>query len=171
MGRVTFVIGGARSGKSAFALSSASRVSGSKVYIATAQAYDREMEERIAKHRKERGSGWETHEEPVRLGEAVRTALPFHDAMIIDCLTLWLSNLMCADADIGEAVDDFIAALSPREGDARVFIVSNEVGMGIVPDNELARRFRDAAGRLNQRVAEVADEVFLVTAGIPVKIK
>lgn len=169
--QIVFIIGGARSGKSSFALASASRAPGSKAYIATAQAHDREMEERIAKHRKERGTEWETYEEPLCLGEALRSALPTHRAVLIDCLTLWLSNLMGAEGNMEEEIEDFLDVLRVRDGEAGVFVVSNEVGMGIVPDNELARRFRDAAGRLNQRVADVADEVFLVVAGIPVKIK
>ena len=171
MGGVVFVFGGARSGKSAFALARASAMEGRKVYVATAQALDTEMEERIAKHRRERGSGWETIEEPLHLGRAVRGLAQTHDVAIIDCLTLWLSNLMGAGLPIEEAQEDLVQSFRSLTGSTRLFVVSNEVGMGIVPENEMARQFRDMAGRLNQRVAEEADECFLVAAGIPLKIK
>jgi adenosylcobinamide kinase / adenosylcobinamide-phosphate guanylyltransferase len=171
MAKVVFVIGGARSGKSAFALSQATDLEGRKVYVATAQAFDAEMVDRIEKHKKERGNDWETLEEPIRLGNAVRKVSGSHDVVIIDCLTIWLSNLLCSEGDIGAASLEFLDALRGLQGSSRFFIVSNEVGMGIVPENALARQFRDVAGRMNQHVALIADEVFLVTAGIPVKIK
>lgn len=170
-GRVVFVTGGTRSGKSSFALDEASRTRGRKVFVATAQAFDTEMEERIRKHKHERGSDWETHEEPIDLASAVRSVSRTHDVAVIDCLTLWLSNLLGAEGEIEKAQDDFIESLRNVEKGMHLFIVSNEVGMGIVPENAMARRFRDMAGRLNQRVAEVASEVFFVVAGIPVKIK
>jgi adenosylcobinamide kinase/adenosylcobinamide-phosphate guanylyltransferase len=171
MGGIVFVIGGARSGKSAFALDRASRVPGSKVFVATAQAFDREMEQRIDNHRRERGTEWKTHEEPVLLGQALKTVSVDFPVVLVDCLTLWLSNLMCLNAEINEGIENVISALSGSRNSTQFFIVANEVGMGIVPDNEMARNFRDLAGRLNQRVAEIADEVFLMAAGIPVKIK
>ena len=171
MSSIVFVFGGARSGKSAFALARASAMAGKKVYVATAQAHDAEMTDRIDKHKRERGSQWETLEEPVLLGRAVRSVSLTHDIAIIDCLTLWLSNLLAAGDSFEKAEEDFIDALRCLDHMERLFIVSNEVGMGIVPENVLARQFRDMAGRLHQRVAGVADEVFLVAAGIPVKIK
>ena len=171
MGSVVFVFGGTRSGKSAFALTQASAMQGKKIYVATAQALDQEMEERIARHRHERGSNWETLEEPLHLGRAVRGLAQTHDVAIIDCLTLWLSNILGAGLSVEETQEDFVESLRTLTGSTRIFVVSNEVGMGIVPENEMARQFRDMAGRLNQRVAGVADECFLVAAGIPLKIK
>jgi adenosylcobinamide kinase / adenosylcobinamide-phosphate guanylyltransferase len=171
MKRITFVIGGARSGKSAFALGRASQLPGPKVYIATAQPLDAEMDERIDKHRKERGSAWETVEEPIHLGQAVEMVSHTYDVALIDCLTLWLSNLLCATMDMERAEAEFLDQCRALDGNIHLFIVANEVGMGIVPENEMARKFRDVAGRMNQRVAAMADEVFLVAAGIPVKIK
>ena len=171
MAKVVFVIGGTRSGKSAFALSQATELEGRKVYIATAQAFDAEMIGRIEKHKKERGNDWETMEEPIHLGDAVRKGMASHDVVIIDCLTIWLSNLFCARGDIRATSDEFLDALRSLRGSSRLFIVSNEVGMGIVPENALAREFRDVAGKMNQNVAQIADEVFLVAAGIPVRIK
>ena len=163
--------GGARSGKSSFALSEASRLAGRKVYVATGQALDAEMEERIRTHREERPSDWETLEEPIDLACALKSVSQTHDIAVIDCLTLWLSNLFCAEKNFDEALDAFIDSLRGLDGRMRLFIVSNEVGAGIVPENAVARSFRDRAGRLNRRVAEVASEVFFVVAGIPMKIK
>ncbi len=173
MGKVVFIIGGSRSGKTAFALAKAreASVGSSRVYIATAQPLDAEMEERIEKHRRERGSTWATCEEPLYLGRAVRAASGAHAVAVIDCLTLWLSNLLCSTLDAAAAQDDFIDSLASAGLTLDVFVVSNEVGMGIVPDNEMARQFRDMAGRLHQRLAGLADEVYLMAAGIPVKIK
>jgi adenosylcobinamide kinase/adenosylcobinamide-phosphate guanylyltransferase len=172
MGRIVFVIGGTRSGKSGFALSSANAVKGHKVYLATAQAYDTEMTERIEKHKEERGAEWVTHEEPLHLGHAILEVSAIHDVVVIDCLTIWLSNLLCDAADSEKEEAEFLDSLRSIEVTAtNLFIVSSEVGMGIVPENELARKFRDMAGKLNQRVAQIANEVFLVVAGIPLKIK
>ncbi len=173
MSKVVFVIGGSRSGKTAFALLKAQEASieSSRVYIATAQPLDAEMEERIEKHRRERGSAWATCEEPLYLGRAVRAACGSYAVAVVDCLTLWLSNLLCSNLDAEEAQDDFIDSLAASGPTLDIFVVSNEVGMGIVPENEMARRFRDMVGRLHQRVAGLADEVYLMAAGIPVKIK
>jgi adenosylcobinamide kinase/adenosylcobinamide-phosphate guanylyltransferase len=173
MSNVVFVIGGSRSGKTAFALGKAQEAAGvgSRVYIATAQPLDPEMEDRIEKHRRERGSAWATCEEPLHLGSAVRAASRSYTVAVIDCLTLWLSNLLCGNLDVEEAQDDFIDSLRTPGRLLHIFVVSNEVGMGIVPENDMARRFRDMAGRLHQRLAGLADEVYLMVAGIPVKIK
>ncbi|MEW5745566.1 MAG: bifunctional adenosylcobinamide kinase/adenosylcobinamide-phosphate guanylyltransferase [Nitrospirota bacterium] len=168
---VTFVIGGARSGKSGFALQKASAAAGSKAYIATAQALDDEMRERIARHQQERTDAWTTIEEPLNLAASLTSARGAHSVLLVDCLTLWVSNLLVSEiGNIEERTDEFIAALEGSNGCA-VYVVANEVGLGIVPDNLLARRFRDLAGALNQKVAAVAGEVFLVTAGIPLRIK
>ncbi len=170
-GRTVFILGGARSGKSGFAVGNASAQMGKKAYIATAQAFDREMEERIVLHRKERSGEWDTFEEPLHVPSLIREITNTHDVILLDCLTLWVSNLLLTDDRLLERYcEDFTATLAGYNR-SHLFIVSNEVGMGIVPDNPLSRRFRDCAGYLNQRVAHVADEVYLVAAGIPLKIK
>jgi len=170
-GRIIFVVGGAKSGKSGFALRNASSRAGKKAYIATAQAFDREMEEKIALHKRERSGEWETFEEPIHIPALIRELTQTHDVILLDCLTLWLSNLLLADERLlWKYCDEFIAALTGHKR-SYLAIVSNEVGMGIVPDNALSRIFRDSAGHLNQRVAHIADEAYLVAAGIPLKIK
>lgn len=174
--KVTFIIGGARSGKSAFALSEANKFTGQKAYIATAQALDEEMRERVEKHKKQRGGEWDTYEEPVKVADVLQGIKDKYNVVIIDCLTLWLSNLMCNGHDVEKGIESLCSSLStiyclPAGKAGSLFTVSNEVGTGIVPDNELARKFRDFAGILNQKVAAIADDVYLVTAGIPVKIK
>jgi adenosylcobinamide kinase/adenosylcobinamide-phosphate guanylyltransferase len=171
MGRVVFVTGGTRSGKSAIALSRAGELPGRKAYVATAQAYDGEMAERIRMHKRERGPEWETYEEPVHLGMRVREVSANHEVIIIDCLTIWLSNLLCGADDVEREEGDLLDSLRALDSRVHLFIVSNEVGMGIVPENELARKFRDVAGKLNQQVAQIADEAFFVVAGLPMKIK
>ena len=168
-GRLIFVIGGARSGKSGFALSRASAHAGTKAYIATAQALDDEMRERIEKHRNERGGEWKTLEEPLRLADLVKDAGSAYDVLLIDCLTLWVSNLLLAGKEENAETESLQSSL--RNCSATIYLVSNEVGMGIVPDNAPARKFRDVAGHLNQEIAGIADEVYLVTAGIPLKLK
>ena len=158
--------GGSRSGKSRFALELA-RAEGSRLaFIATAQMLDSEMGDRIEFHRRERGPLFTTFEEPFDLAQTIRRA-PDFDAIVVDCLTLWVSNLMLAGRDIPhqEVVD------AARSATASVIFVTNEVGCGIVPDNELARRFRDQAGSLNQRIAAAADAVYWMAFGIPLKVK
>lgn len=166
---ITFIIGGARSGKSRFALQKASLQSIRKMYIATAQPLDDEMRERIERHRQERSDEWMVSEEPVNVASLIKDSHNKYDIILIDCLTLWLSNLIQTGLDIEPEIESLIKALGDCQ--SSLFIVSNEVGFGIVPDNALSRRFRDMSGLLNQRVAEIADEVYLVTAGIPLKIK
>ncbi|MCI0469563.1 MAG: bifunctional adenosylcobinamide kinase/adenosylcobinamide-phosphate guanylyltransferase [Nitrospirae bacterium] len=166
---MTFVTGGARSGKSKFALEKASACHGKKAYIATAQAFDDEMKARIERHKKERSCDWETFEEPLNIVALIKDIGSRYDVILLDCLTLWLSNMMLAGKDIEAEIESFTSAIINNR--SSFFIVSNEVGMGIVPDNELSRRFRDWAGYLNQRVAKAADEVYLVTVGLPLKIK
>ena len=166
---ITLVIGGARSGKSGFALSGASAVNGNKAYVATAQAFDEEMKERIEKHRRERSSDWQTFEEPLALSGLLNKIGTEYDAIIVDCLTLWLSNQMMKNRDVMPEFEKFLSSIKSCRG--HIFLVSNEVGMGIVPGDAMSRRFRDLAGTINRRMAETADTVFLVTAGIPLKIK
>jgi adenosylcobinamide kinase / adenosylcobinamide-phosphate guanylyltransferase len=166
---ITFVFGGARSGKSSFALKSASEMEGRKAYIATAQALDDEMKERIEKHKQERSSAWDTFEEPLHIPALLGGMTGKYGAVVIDCLTLWLSNLMHHGSDIEAEMEALIA--SARSCDAPLFVISNEVGLGIVPENRMARIFRDYAGVMNRRVASASDNVYLLAAGIPVKIK
>ncbi|MBC8414257.1 MAG: bifunctional adenosylcobinamide kinase/adenosylcobinamide-phosphate guanylyltransferase [Nitrospira sp.] len=174
--KIIFVTGGARSGKSAFALKSANAVSGLKLYIATAEELDAEMKDRVQRHRKERGHDWDTREEPLNIVGILPEVMDQYGAVLLDCLTLWLSNVMLQE-DKGSPVDYYIDKLVAQlkslrdSGTGTLLIVSNEVGMGIVPENKLARRFRDYAGTLNQRIAELANEVYMVISGIPVKIK
>jgi len=164
-----FVIGGARSGKSRYAQGRAEATGLSPLFIATAQAYDDEMRERIERHRADRGPQWRTVEAPVDLAGALRA----HDApdrvLLVDCLTLWVTNLMLGGQDVADATEDLARALNDARG--AVILVANEVGLGIVPDNALARRFRDAAGIVNQKIAAVANEVQLLAAGLPLCLK
>lgn len=172
--KIVFITGGARSGKSSFALREAEKIKGHKAYIATAQALDDEMKERIRKHKDERNADWDTFEEAFKIPEIISDADTKYSVVVLDCLTLWLSNLICGDMDCSRKIDDLIAVLENFKlitHNSKLIIVSNEVGMGIVPENELARRFRDMAGFINQKAAAIADEVYLVAAGIPIKIK
>jgi adenosylcobinamide kinase/adenosylcobinamide-phosphate guanylyltransferase len=166
---LTFVLGGARSGKSAYALREAERLGGRPVMVATAQALDAEMTERIARHRAERGAAWATVEAPLELEDAVRSLRP-RDVAVVDCLTLWLSNLMHIEADVAERTEALVAALHASPAD-HVILISNEVGQGIVPDNALARRFRDEAGWMHQAVASACDRMVFVQAGITQVLK
>ncbi|MEX0953940.1 MAG: bifunctional adenosylcobinamide kinase/adenosylcobinamide-phosphate guanylyltransferase [Rhizobiaceae bacterium] len=165
---LTFVLGGARSGKSAHAEALIEMHPAPWHYIATAQAFDDEMAERIALHRDRRGGDWRTVEAPHDLAEALG-AVPEGKAVLVDCLTLWLSNRMLAEADVESECAELAEVLSHPRGSW--VVVSNEVGLGIVPDNALARRFRDEAGRLNGHIAAAADEVIFMVAGLPMKVK
>ncbi len=166
-GRIRLVLGGARSGKSRHAQVLAEAAPAPHLFVATAQAFDAEMAGRIARHRADRGAGWRTVEAPYDLAAAIGAAQG--GTVLVDCLTLWTSNLLLGDADLDAATDALLAALADTP--AHVVLVSNEVGWGIVPDNALARRFRDVAGRVNQRVAAAADRVDLVVAGIAMHLK
>ena len=166
--RVTLVLGGARSGKSRYAEDLIAAFPPPWTYIATADAFDAEMTERIAEHKKRRGDSWRTVDAPRDLPDAIRANRPAMP-ILADCLTLWLSNLMLAEQDIEAETNKLDDALAARR--APTILVANEVGFGIVPENALARRFRDLHGRLNQRVAARADRVVLVVAGIPLVIK
>jgi len=163
------VLGGARSGKSRYAQARAEAIDADLVFIATAQPFDAEMTERIARHRADRGTRWTTVEAPVELAAAIRAECREDRVLLIDCLTLWASNLLLAERDIPAATDELIAAIDDAAGP--LILVSNEVGLGIVPDNPLARRFRDEAGRVNQQVAAAVDEAMFVAAGLPLRLK
>ena len=165
--QLTLVLGGARSGKSRHAEGLVTATAPPWVYVATAQALDAEMAERIGQHRARRGAGWQAVEAPHDLAAAIDAAAA--GALLVDCLTLWLTNRMLAEADIEAETAGLEAALSRRKGPT--VLVSNEVGSGIVPDNALARRFADLQGRLNQRIAARADRVVLVVAGLPLIVK
>ncbi|WP_024513668.1 bifunctional adenosylcobinamide kinase/adenosylcobinamide-phosphate guanylyltransferase [Bradyrhizobium sp. Tv2a-2] len=162
------VTGGARSGKSTRAETRAQDFAGRPVYIATAEGFDHEMRERIAKHRARRGNEWIEHETPLELVAALN-ATDGGGARLVDCLTLWLSNLMHEGRDWTKEAAALVEALKAQR--SPVVLVTNEVGSGIVPDNALAREFRDAAGFLNQMIARAADEVELVVAGLPMRVK
>jgi adenosylcobinamide kinase/adenosylcobinamide-phosphate guanylyltransferase len=166
-GHLTLVLGGARSGKSFHAEALVTAVPGPWRYIATAQAFDDEMRARIAAHRVARAPGWVTVEAPVDLADALAAA--GGAPVLVDCLTLWLTNLMIGGHDVAAAQAALAAALAAR--DAATVLVSNEVGLGIVPDNALARAFRDAAGHLHQRLAAQADSVLFMVAGLPMRVK
>ena len=169
-GMKILALGGARSGKTAFAETEALRLSGNMrpVYLATGQAFDAEMEERISRHRKLRQDRFDTVEEPLDIASVIRTH-GANDVILIDSIGTWITNLMLADRDRPGAFDDLIAALDDTR--ASVILVSDETGLGIVPENRMARDFRDDIGLLNQRVAAMADKVVLMVAGLPMMLK
>lgn len=160
---IHLVTGGARAGKSRFVVNEVA--DGPVCFVATAEALDAEMGERIVRHRAERPAEWSTIEAPVELPQAIVAAPP--GAVIVDCLTMWVSNLLLRERPL--PLDELVEALLAREGEA--WVVTNEVGLGIVPDNPLARRYRDELGRCNQRVAAVADRVSLLVAGLPLRLR
>lgn len=172
MAKTIFITGGARSGKSRLAESLAEGFGQPLCYIATGESRDAEMAERIAIHRARRGDGWQTVEEPLRLADAVGEADGRYRAVLVDCVTLWLTNLLLASNDPDAALERVqeLAGLLP-ELTTPLLLVSNEVGMGIVPDNALARSFRDLAGRSNQLLAAAADEVYVTFSGMPLRLK
>ncbi len=167
------VLGGARSGKTRHALDAAAATALACVYVATGTAGDAEMAERIARHRAERGAGWTTLECPLALAAVIAEEARPNRVLLVDCLTLWISNLMFAEPGVEADIEAATAGLVDALGEARgpVILVSNEVGLGIVPDNALARRFRDHQGRVNQAVAQVAERVTFVAAGLPLRLK
>ena len=166
---VTLVLGGARSGKSRHAEALVESRPGTCVYLATAQAGDAEMAARIAAHRARRGPRWTTVEEPLELAGALAAAAGPERAVLVDCLTLWLSNLLDAGRDVAAETEALLDALPGLAGP--VVLVSNEVGLGVVPDNKLARDFVDHAGRMHQALAGAADSVVFMTAGLPMAVK
>ncbi len=170
MAGITFILGGVRSGKSTYALERANAYGGKKTFIATAEARDREMNDRIVRHKMERGLSWETCEEPLDIKGVLSNLSGSDRVVVIDCLTLWVSNLLERSEALEEEFDGLLSALLSCEA-SQIYIVSNEVGMGVVPEHPLGRAYRDYLGLLNRRVAEVASRVILMVAGIPVEIK
>ena len=173
MKETILVIGGCRSGKSRHSLELAEKISGSKrIFIATCMPLDDEMKERIDRHKKERDKNWKTIEAPVELSVAINENSREGDVILVDCLTLWINNLLM-ETESTDIINDHIQKLitALEEAECPVMLVSNEVGAGIVPENKLARQFRDYAGFVNQKVAECADRVIWMVAGIPVVIK
>ncbi|KAB2718593.1 bifunctional adenosylcobinamide kinase/adenosylcobinamide-phosphate guanylyltransferase [Brucella intermedia] len=168
-GKSVLVLGGARSGKSSYAEKMAQSSGLQPLYLATGRAFDGEMENRIAIHQDRRGSDWQTVEEPLDLVGALTLHVAVDRFVLVDCLTLWLTNLMMAERDVAAEMAGLLAMLPNLAGP--VVFVSNEVGFGIVPENRMAREFRDHAGFLHQAVAAVADEVYLIAAGLPLKMK
>ncbi len=169
MRRITLVLGGARSGKSRYAEDLARRHKARPTYIATAEITDEEMRDRIARHRKDRGARWRTIEAPLDLVAALRQADGSRCFTLVECLTVWINNLIYHGRDVADEVEHLRAGLARSKG--HVVVVANEVGLGIVPDNALARRFRDEAGRANQAIADAADEVVFIAAGLPMMLK
>ncbi|MEM7025256.1 MAG: bifunctional adenosylcobinamide kinase/adenosylcobinamide-phosphate guanylyltransferase [Pseudomonadota bacterium] len=167
--RTTLVLGGARSGKSRYAERLALQSGRDPVYVATAQVLDDEMAGRIATHQERRGPDWTTIEEPIELVEALRRECRRDRTVLVDCLTLWLTNLMVAERPVETESAALVRAL--RELAGPVILVSNEVGQGIIPDNAMARRFVDHAGWLHQGIAEQAEAVVFMTAGLPQRLK
>jgi len=169
--QIILITGGARSGKSKYAEQRASELGERRLYVATAEAKDQEMAQRIVEHRQRRGNQWVTVEEPVDLAAALAARHGQIDCALVDCLTLWFSNLLIGyDGKYAENKVEELVTILPRL-DFHVVLVTNEVGWGIVPDNALARQFRDLAGWANQRIAAIADEVVLTVAGIPMIVK
>jgi adenosylcobinamide kinase / adenosylcobinamide-phosphate guanylyltransferase len=167
--KIVLVIGGARSGKSAFAEDLAAKSGLAKVYVATGQAFDREMSDRIDIHKSRRGPEWENVEDPFDLAGVLRGTAGVGKAVLVDCLTLWITNLMLEQKDFVAEAGALLELLPTLEG--QIIFVSSEVGLGIVPDNYMARAFRDHCGKLHQQIGAIADEVYFVAAGLPLKMK
>lgn len=170
MTRHLLVLGGARSGKTAFAERLAMREGQKPAYLATAEALDGEMRERVESHQRGRAGRFETIEEPLALSDAIIRASARHDVILVDCLTLWITNMLVAGEGVASAVEQLAATLVQIKR-AKIILVSNEVGLGIVPDNAMARTFRDLAGSAHQRLAEICDDVYFVAAGLPMVLK
>jgi adenosylcobinamide kinase/adenosylcobinamide-phosphate guanylyltransferase len=181
---ITLIIGGARSGKSTYAEKYCLGKSANPAYIATAQIYDSEMADRVKKHRDRRMGVWSNYEEPYNISLLIEKIINSHDVILLDCLTIYITNLMLKDYDYDEKNQELVMEEKERliyeevgkilkiiPQNKELVIVSNEVGLGIVPDNFLARAFRDISGRMNQFIGEECDQVILTTAGIPIKIK
>tara|TARA_Y100001934_G_C12386593_1_gene796478 strand:- start:16971 stop:17621 length:651 start_codon:yes stop_codon:yes gene_type:complete len=165
----TLVLGGSRSGKSAFAESLFQNCENNKIYIATAQAMDTEMASRIDKHRQQRDELWQTIEEPLDIITTIKKCNITGNAFLVDCLTIWLSNLIHAGRDVERESHKLSQYLANNNVD--IVMVSNEVGLGIIPENALARQFSDYAGKLNQLMAQTAENVFFISAGLPISLK
>ncbi len=173
MSKFIFITGGARSGKSGFALKIAEGFGERKIFVATARITDPEMEERVQRHRSERGDAWKTFEEPLTLLSRIRSLPEDSDVVVVDCITVFLTNLIIekrwSDIQILDEVDGIVSSI--RGACCPVIAVSNEVGMGLVPADPLGRRFRDLAGTVNRKLAASADAVYLVSMGIPLRLK
>ncbi len=170
--KLIFITGGARSGKSDFALELAQRFPGRKAYLATAQALDEEMAERIQKHKRNRPQDWQTLEEPLQVAKVLKERTDHFSVILLDCLTLWISNAMMAKWDPTKILREANRLLKVCQGTkCSLIIVSNEVGLGIVPDNPSARIFRDLSGSIHQKVARQADEVYFMVNGLPLQLK
>lgn len=171
-----FIIGGARAGKSSYAQKVATNIGGKVLFVATAEAKDEDMRLRIEKHKKSRPSNWKTLEAPVDVANVIADSIGDASVVLIDCITMLVSNVMlgiadgkCGESEVLKEIEALISVIESKS--ATFIVVSNEVGLGIVPDNELSRTYRDFLGRANQLLAQYADEVYLMVAGIPVKIK
>jgi adenosylcobinamide kinase/adenosylcobinamide-phosphate guanylyltransferase len=170
--RIILITGGARSGKSRFSEELALQFSGPKAYLATAQALDEEMAERIRRHRENRAGDWQTLEEPIKVAGCIEKEGARFNLILLDCLTLWVSNLMMVGWDEAKILEEGNRLLDAcRQAKGSLILVGNEVGMGIVPENAQARLFRDLSGFIQQKVAREADEVYFMVSGLPVKIK
>jgi len=170
MQKAVFILGGSRSGKSDFALKEASALPGEKAFIATAEALDKEMRLRIEKHRKERGRQWVTHEESLQISGLIKDIGNKYTVILVDCLTLWLSNIMHAGYDVRSETRELASTIG-EDRSASLYIISNEVGLGLVPESPLGRQYRDNLGILNQEIAKAATDVYFMAAGIPLRIK
>lgn len=170
MSQHILVLGGARSGKTSLAERLALRGGARPAYLATAEALDDEMAERVSAHQRSREGRFATVEEPLELAQALFAAAQNHDVILVDCLTLWITNLLSMERDVADEVEGLAEMLDAIDT-ARIILVSNEVGLGIVPDNALARSFRDLAGAAHQRLAEICGHVYFVVAGIPMVVK
>ncbi len=170
--RMIFITGGCRSGKSQFALDYANRHFHKKLYLATCEALDEEMAKRIEDHKKKRGLDWNTIEEPIKIADAIRQHGRRTEVVLLDCVTLWLSNLLMRQKGDQEIMDEVSRLVDTvKQGQSSFIFVSNEVGMGIVPADPLARRFRDLAGMSNQKIAEAAQTVVFMVSGMPIFLK
>jgi adenosyl cobinamide kinase/adenosyl cobinamide phosphate guanylyltransferase len=172
-GRIILITGGVTSGKSAYALKLGNEHGARRVFIATATAGDDEMARKIAAHKAERADLWQTHEEPRDIASALQRAAAKNDIVLVDCMTLWISNLLTLQnldvVEIEKAANDFLEAL--KNAPCTVIVVTNEVGLGIMPSDSLSRRYQNLLGTVNRRIAEMADAVYLMVSGMPVKIK
>jgi len=166
---IHFILGGARSGKTSYAESLAEQTAKPVIYLATAQAHDGEMHARISHHQRVRPSHWLTVEESLNIDQVISNKSYTSHCILVDCLTLWVTNILCAEQKISPYKTRFLSALDETQAD--VFIVSNETGMGVVPIGNLTRQFCDESGWLHQAVAEKADQVTLMVAGIPLSVK
>jgi adenosylcobinamide kinase/adenosylcobinamide-phosphate guanylyltransferase len=168
---LAFVIGGIKSGKTKFALKKAKELNSGKLYyIATARAIDEEMKERIERHKIERGEKWITIEEPIEVDRVLKE-IPKGSVIVIDCLTTWLTNLLIENYDVEEKTNKLLDILLKTKTDLDLFLISNEVGLGIIPDNPLGRKFIDLSGSFHQKVAQIADEVYFIICGCGIKVK